>query len=293
MMKTPVVLSAPRPAPSFTPIFVAIDRGFLAAEGLEPTLTFERKEQDLISGEVDFLVGRLGHIEFLKGLDIRMICGLASEGGSHVLVARPGIRSVHDLKEVTVAAEQNVMELRAILAHYGVDLDRSGIKTPLIKGSHPKQYEAMKQGVGDGAMLGAPWWIYAVRDGYQNMGSGSEFGEELPHLVIYVTAEKIARHPDQVMGFVRAMVKSMKYCRDHIPETLDTVVRYSHSWGVDNPEIARMVYDVFVPNWSAEVDMPATANLLRKESEKLGKPIPKVDSFVDSRFLGEALRELG
>ena len=142
-------------------------------------------------------------------------------------------------------------------------------------------------------MLGAPWWIYAVRDGYQNMGSGSEFGEELPHLVIYVTAEKIARHPDQVMGFVRAMVKSMKYCRDHIPETLDTVVRYSHSWGVDNPEIARMVYDVFVPNWSAEVDMPATANLLRKESEKLGKPIPKVDSFVDSRFLGEALRELG
>jgi ABC-type nitrate/sulfonate/bicarbonate transport system substrate-binding protein len=272
-------------------MYVAIDRGFLAAEGLEPAMVYEKAEKDLVSGEVDFLLGRLGHIEFLKGMDIRLVCGLAREGGSHVLVARPEIQSVHDLKEVTVAAEQNVLELRAILAHHGIDLDRSGIKTPLIKGSHPKQYEAMKQGVGDGAMLGAPWWIYAVRDGYRNMGSGSEHGEELPHLVIYVTADKIARHPDQVNGFVRAMVKSMKYCREHIPETLETIVRYSRPWGVDNPEIAKMVYDVFVPNWSAEVDMAAAAKLLQQEREKLGKPARSISDFVDARFLEEAMKD--
>jgi ABC-type nitrate/sulfonate/bicarbonate transport system substrate-binding protein len=272
-------------------MYVAIDRGFLAAEGLEPVMVYEKAEKDLISGEVDFLLGRLGHIEFLKGMEIRLVCGLATEGGSHVLVARPGIRSAHDLKEVTVAAEQNVMELRAILAHHGVDLDRSNIKTPLIQGSHPKQYEAMKQGTGDGAMLGAPWWIYAVREGYQNMGSGSEHGEELPHLVIYVTAQKIARRPEQVNGFVKAMVKSMQYCRDHVPETLETIVRYSRPWGVDNLEIAKMVYDVFIPNWSASIDLPATTRLLRRASGDLKRPMPPVSGFVESRFLEAAMSE--
>lgn len=291
-MGTPIVFSVPRPAPSFTPAFVAVDRGFLSAEGLDATVKYECKEPDLISGEVDFLVGRLGHVEFLKGVDIRLICGLASEGGSHVLVARSEIRSARDLREVTVAAEQNVLELRAILAHHGVDLDRSGIKTPVIEGSHPKQYEALKRGVGDGAMLGAPWWIYAVKEGYKNMGSGSEFGEELPHLVIYAAGKKVAQHPDQVKGFVMAMVKSMKYCREHVPGTLDTVVRYSGRWGVDNLEIAKMVYDIFVPHWSADVDVPATTELLRGASEKLGKPAPPLGDFADLRFLEAALREL-
>jgi ABC-type nitrate/sulfonate/bicarbonate transport system substrate-binding protein len=174
-----------------------------------------------------------------------------------------------------------------------VDLDRSGIKTPIIEGSHPKQYEALKRGVGDGAMLGAPWWIYAIRDGYKNMGSGSEYGEDLPHLVIYAAAEKIVRQPDQTRGFVTAMVKSMEYCRKNVPATLETVMRYSGQWGVDNVEIARMVYDVFVPNWSAEIDIAAAARLLEHASHKLGKPTPPLESFVDLSFLREAQREVG
>jgi hypothetical protein len=51
-----------------------------------------------------------------------------------------------------------------------------------------------------------------------------------------------------------------------------------------------MVYDVFVPNWSAEVDMAAAAKLLQQESEKLGKPALNVESFVEGRFLEENLR---
>ncbi len=291
-MAVSITVSVPRPAPSFAPAFVAIDRNFLSKEGLSATLTHEGKEEDLISGEVDFLVGRLGHIEFMKGVDLRMICGLSTEGGSHVLVVRSEFDSVKQLREVTVAAEENVMELRNILAHYGVDLDSSGIKTPLIEGSHPKQFEAMKRGVGDGAMLGAPWWLYAVKEGYKNMGSGSEYGEGLPQLSIYVAAAKIAQYPDQVRGFVRAFVKSMKYCHENVTGTLETIVRYSDVWGVDNLEVAKMVYDIFIPHWSAEVDIDATAKLLGGASQKLGKEAPPGKSFLDLRFLKEALSEI-
>jgi len=290
-MAVSITVSVPRPAPSFAPAFVAIDRGFLSSEGLTATLTHSRKEKDLISGEVDFLVGRLGHIEFLKGVEVRMICGLSTEGGSHVLVVRSEIASVDQLREVTVAAEENVMELRNILAHYGVDLDSSGIKTPLIEGSHPKQFEAMKRGVGDGAMLGAPWWVYAVKEGYKNMGSGSEYGEGLPQLSIYVAAAKIARCPDQVRGFVRALVRSMKYCQENVTGTLETIMRYSGTWGVDNLEVAKIVYDIFIPHWSAEVDEGAMAKMLEGASQKLGKTAIPGNGFLDLRFLKEALSE--
>ena len=43
-----------------------------------------------------------------------------------MLVVRPEIDHVKNLKHVLVAAEENVFELRNILAHYGVDLDSSG-----------------------------------------------------------------------------------------------------------------------------------------------------------------------
>jgi len=152
----------------------------------------------LLSGEVDFLGNDMGHVEFVRGADIRRVCGHSTRGGEHVLVTISEISAVEHLKEVTVGGEENVIELRNILAHYGVDLEKSVIKTTAIEGSHPAQFEALKRGVGDGAMLGTPWWLYALKIGFQNMGSSADYGPGLPTSGISVTAEKITRHPEQV-----------------------------------------------------------------------------------------------
>lgn len=292
-MGTPVVLSTPRPAPSFTPMFVAIDGGFLAEEALDATIKYNVGVEGLLRGEIDFLGTGHGLSAFLKGSDIRLICGHSTQGGAHVLVVRPHIESVRQLKSVTVAAEENVMELRNIMAHYGIDLDKSGIETPTIEGSHPKQFEALKRGVGDGAMLGAPWWIYAVKEGYKKMGDGAEDSPRLPTNAIFATAEKIAKHPEQVRGFVRGYVKSNHYCRENVRGTLQTMLKYSREWGVDNPEIAKTVYDIFAPYWSAEVDITKVDQLIKLTSEKMGKPAVPPERFAELRFLQEALRELG
>lgn len=290
-MATSIIISGPRPAPSFTPMFVAIDRGFLDEEQLDATIKYNVGVKALVSGEVDFLGNDLGHVDFLNGADIRRVCGHSNSGGEHVLVMRPEFDSVEQLKEVTVGAEQNVIELRHILSHYGLNLETSGITTTLIEGSHPRQFEALKRGIGDGAMLGTPWWIYAVKEGYKNMGSGAEYGPGLPTSGISVTAEKIAKNPKLVGGFVKAYVKSMRYCQENMMGTLETMLKYSGEWGVDNLETARMVYDSKAPHWSAEVDIEAVAELLKQTSEKLGKePVP-VENFLDLRFLEEALHE--
>src|SRR5262245_11923390 len=291
-MATPVTLSGPRPAPSFTPLFVAIDRGFLAEEGLDPSIKYHVGVQGLLTGEIDFLGNDMGHIEFVKGANIRKICGHSARGGEHVLVVRPGIESLSDLKDVLVAGDENIIELKNILAHYGVDLEKSNIKTTFIDGSHPKQFEALQKGMGDGATLGTPWWIYAVKEGYKNMGSGNEFGPGLPTSGITVAAEKIAKHPDQVRGFVRAYVKTMKYCRENLDGTLETMMKYCGEWGVDSREIAKVVYDIKGPYWSVDVDVEGVAKLLELTSKKFGRPPARVEDFLDLRFLKEAVQDL-
>jgi len=291
-MATSITLSAPRPAPSFTPLFVAMDRGFLAEEGLDADIKYHVGVKGLLSGEIDFLGNDMGHVEFVKGADIRRICGHSSRGGEHVLVIRPGIESVAHLKDVLVAGDENVIELRNILAGHGVDLDSSDIKTTFIDGSHPKQFEALQKGIGDSAMLGTPWWLYAVKEGYKNMGSGGDYGPGLPTSGISVTAEKIAKHPEQVRGFVRAYVKTMKYCRENIDGTLETMIKYCADWGVENVEMAKMVYDIKGPYWSVDVDVPGVEKLLKLTGEKMGKPAAPAEKFLALDFLKDAVRAL-
>jgi len=156
-MVTSITVSAPRPAPSFTPLFVALDRGLWAEEGLEGTIRYRLGVEGLHSGEVDILATGNAHVHFLNGAEIKMVCGHTARSGAHVLMVRSEIASVRDLKNVSVSGEENISELRDLLAHHRVDLDQSGIQTIQIDGGHPKQYEALKRGVGDGAMLGAPW----------------------------------------------------------------------------------------------------------------------------------------
>jgi hypothetical protein len=92
-MATHITLSAPRPAPSFTPLFVAMDK-FLSEEGLEADIKYHVGVQGLLTGEIDFLGNDMGHVEFVKGATVKKICGHSTRGGEHVLVVRPGVESV-------------------------------------------------------------------------------------------------------------------------------------------------------------------------------------------------------
>ena len=52
-----------------------------------------------------------------------------------------------------------------------------------------------------------------------------------------------------------------------------------------------MVYDAKAPYWSPEVNAEDVAKLLKLTAEKLGKPAPSAQDFLDLRFLKEALRD--
>ena len=295
-MATPVVMGAPRPAPFFTPLFVAIDKGFLAEEGLDGSMRYLMSLEGLERGEIDFLSGGSAYRHFLNGADIRMVCGLSVRETSHVLMVRPEVESVDRLEHVLLPGssgrqgERFVDELRSILAMNGCDLDQSKIDTQHIAGSHKEQWDLLKQGVGDAATLGAPWWFFAAKEGYRNLGNEGDYNPSPSGSGIYVTPEKIAQSPEVVEGFVRAYARSMRYCLENVEGTMETMMKYSREWGVDNPEIARQAYDEVAPYWRLEVDVAEMEEGARRAAAKMGQPPISVDSFLDLSFLDRALQ---
>ena len=80
-MATRVVISAPRPPPFFAPLFVAIERGFLAEQGIERVIRYQAGLKEMVEGEVDFASGMAAYKSFLTGMPVRQIAGISSRGG--------------------------------------------------------------------------------------------------------------------------------------------------------------------------------------------------------------------
>lgn len=294
-MATPITVAAPRPAPSFTPLFVAIDRGFLAEEGLDATVEFGVRHERLVKGEVDYMATAVGRGRILEPWGAKLICQHSTRATGHTLVVRPEVGSAERLGLVVMTGGEDSgldRELKSILAQHGVAFDQADIALRRVEGGHPDQYKALKAGIGDGAPLGAPWWIFLVKDGYVNLGCEADYGPGLGCNGVHVTPQKIATDPEQVQAFVRAYVRAIRYCHENVEGTIETMLRCSADWGVDSPEIAHEAYKVLSPYWSPDIDLGVIERLLDRTAEQVGKPREPLDSVVDVRFLRNALATL-
>lgn len=298
-MATRVVISAPRPAPFFAPIFVAIDKGFLAEQGIDGVIRYQAGLAELVAGEVDFAAGMAAYKQFLNGLPVRQIAGLSARESSHVLMARGTFESAEELEHILLPGggasgsqnERFVTELTNILAIHGIQLEASDIRTQAVPGSHKEQWQMLQEGIGDAATLGAPWSTIAAKHGYRNFGHESNYSPSPSGAGIYVSRETIRRDPALVRAFVRAFARSMRYCQENVQGTLETLLRYSAEWGVDSEEVAKQAYDEVAPFWRLEPDPGVLEKAMRTLCDRAGRPAVPVSEFLDLRFLREALAE--
>jgi len=296
-MATRVVISAPRPAPFFAPFFVAIEKGFLAEQGIDGEIRYGAGLDAMVKGEVDFVGSMSAYKYFLDGMPVRQICGISSRESSHVLMARPGFESPEELEHILLPggnpgpqAERFVTELSNILMIHGINLEESEIQTQNIAGSHKEQWQMLQEGIGDAATLGAPWSGIAKQQGFRNLGHESNYSPSPSGAGLYASPELIARDPALVRAFVRAFVRSMQYCQENAQGTLETLQKWSKEWGVESPEIAKDAYDEVSPYWRLEVDKGVLDKAMRQICDRRGIPQVPVQDFLMTTFLEEALQ---
>jgi ABC-type nitrate/sulfonate/bicarbonate transport system substrate-binding protein len=295
-VSTQITVSVPRPAPFFAPIFVAIDKGFFAAEGIEANLRFQTSVEQLMRREVDFAFGSAVYNSMVDSSPATLICGHSTRETSHVLMIRPGVDTVDRLEHVLLPGDAGprgqrfVSELRNILGANGLDFDQAEISTQNVPGSHKEQWQMLQEGIGDAATLGAPWFFFAAKQGYTNAGHEPDYSPGVTGSSIYAHPDRVAQDPSLVQAFIRAYVRSMRYCQQNVPGTLETLMKFSHEWGVTDEEIAQAAYDDVSSYWKLEIDVDALTRMSQEVSVQRGLPPIDMNRSLDLSFLTQALR---
>ncbi len=295
-MATNVVISAPRPAPFFTPFFVAIEKGFLAEQGINGVLRYKAGIAEMVKGEVTFATGMSAYKTFLNGTPVRQLASISSRESSRVLMAGPHIVDVSQLEHILIPGgvgphvDRFITELTNILAIHDINLEEAEIATQGVEGSHKEQWQMLQEGIGDAATLGAPWSQIAARAGYRNLGHESNYAPSPSGAGLYTSPDTIAKDPGLVRAFVTAYVRAMRYCQENVAGTVEVMLKYCQEWGVTSEDIAKGAYDEVAPYWRLEVDQAILDRAMRSVCDRLGIPHVPVTDFLDTRFLTEALQ---
>ncbi len=205
------------------PVWIALDKGFFAKEGLdvshEVTRGSEAVMQGIMTGKYQFGSAALDNtIAYVEGqgdvkidnFDLVAIMGVHS--GMSRIVARPEIKSLKDIKGQTVAVD-------AANSGYGLVmfkiLELNGLKRDdykvLAVGSGPNRMTALKDNKAVAAAVSPPEDTKAKQDGYNVLADATEIIGSYQGSAYVVSRAWAKAHEKEVLAFIRAIVAASDY----------------------------------------------------------------------------------
>lgn len=202
------------------PLYIGIDQDFFAVENLAIDIVFVRSSasvvQQVAAGSLD--LGDTGTLDPVRaidqGADVAILCIQASPS-PYGLLAKPGIKSVHDLKGKLIA----VGDITDIARDYlddilvGNGMADSDID-PLPSTSTAARLAAIESGAAVAGMLSAPALFRAQSDGFVLLALASDYGKSFPFEAISVNRSWAASHPDDAKRFLAVQTKSVAWLYD-------------------------------------------------------------------------------
>ena len=232
------------------PLWIAIDRGFFAKEGLTVTLASTKgaipQMQDTMAGKYQiastamdnlagFAEGQSG-VEPPPGFDIVALAGVHS--GTNYVIARPEIKSFSDIKGKVVSVD-------ALQSGYGFVLYRvledHGLKLNvdyrvIAVGSGPGRLESMKAGTSVAAVLSAPNDLEAKSLGFNNLGDTVE-AIRAYQATTYAARRSWARdHQQEALAFLRATIAASDFIFSNRNDSIAALRQHLKSLSADQAD---------------------------------------------------------
>lgn len=212
------------------PTEIAKRKGFYKEEGLEVRKVVMRTglhPASLLAGELDYTtVGGIIIRSALQGMPAKMVMGFFDKP-LHMLIGRPGIQKVTDLKGKKIAVSSfgstpHVL-LREALKKEGMNPDRD--VTILTVGGSSDRLAALRAGFVDATPLDLAYIDRTEKLGFRNI---LYFGGvvDLPLGGLAATKEKIEKDPDQVRRVIKGTLKGIRFYKNNKQETLDIMRSY-------------------------------------------------------------------
>jgi ABC-type nitrate/sulfonate/bicarbonate transport system substrate-binding protein len=202
------------------PSYVAIEKGFFAAEGLKPDSVFAQSNalviQQLATGAINFstnsgMVDPIRAIE--KGVPLAII-RLEVQIPPYSLLAKPTIKSMKELKDkiVSVGGAKDITRIyvERMLEAHGV---KPGEFDMTFAGATSARFAALQAGAVDAAILTPPFNFHAQSAGFTRLGDTIEY-TDMPFAGIGVNMTWAQANKAAVEKVIRIYTRSIGWLYD-------------------------------------------------------------------------------
>ena len=262
------------PGATYLPVYLAVDDGLLAKEGLQPELVEFRGGADLIkalvAGSVD--VGIVGLAEVTAGIDAGQPLK-AFYGGFNVpdfdWYATGSVKTWAQAKGKRIGVTQygttTDFLTRYALSSQGIDPVRDA---QVIQAGPPTtRLAAMEAGQLDVAIFSAPEKFVAADRGYTRVYSQKDLMEDYPYHVFVATEPFLAANPATVQSVLRAHVSGLRLARRDRAHSEAALVKRLQL----DPKYAARTYDDVMPYLFEDGRLPKALDLFFDIGIKSGR----------------------
>lgn len=270
-------------------------RGFFQEEGLQAELIRIRSAvalPALTSGEIDYhTVVSPAVAAALRGIPVRVVACF-TPGLTTAIIARPEIKTIHDLKGKTIGLNSigGGLEstVRMMLKHYGIDPDKD-VKF-LATGPIATRFAALKQGLTVATAGSTPVDYLGKKMGYVVLARAYDLFS-YPNTGLVASIKKIKENPDQLKRVIKAGIKANRYLHQNRDGTIQAMMQ----WMKIDKDTATATYDGSAKSFNDDGSVSEAGLRLAIDEAKKAANISREVAFsevADFAVLREAQREM-
>ncbi len=274
------------------PTEISKRKGFYREEGLEVRKVAIRtglQVAALLAGELDYstVTGTVMRAS-IQGMPLKTVMGWFDRP-LHILVGRPHIKKITDLKGKRVAVSSFGSTPHVILkeafTRYGMDPDRDVVV--LAIGGSSDRLAALMAGTVDATPLDVAYIDRTEKLGFTNV---LYFGDVVNLRLggFATTVKKIETNPDQIMRVIRATLKGVRFMKDNKPETLAIMRDYLKVSEAYGERVYQFALRSLNPDGTVAKESMENEIRLAKEQLKIKEDIPE-SKVADWRLIKEVL----
>ncbi len=286
------------------PSYVAMDRGFFKAEGLDASLVeLDAKIQvtAVLSGNLDCApIPSGGAQAALSGAKITYIVGQSLKS-QWTVVTRSDIGKVQDLKGLMIGyghpGSSDYDEIQAVL-HRFFQMDAGKDYKVIAFQGQPERIAALVNNNIQAAGLTVPHAAVAAQAGLKVL---LRTGDYIPRAggTIWCAADFLQKNPETVKKIIRAIAEAVTYFRDNKQGSI-AVLRH-HIGSIQSDAEAGLIWNQVHNTFGAEVPKDLFREIF--ESRRLtmiaarqwpeDRPLPDPEGFLARDLLDPTLKEMG
>jgi NitT/TauT family transport system substrate-binding protein len=285
------------------PTYVAMDRGFFKAEGLDArfvALTGKAQVTAGLSGSLDFVpIPSGGSQAVLSGAEIRFVVG-ESLKSQWAIVARQEIAKPEDLKGKTVgygrAGAADYDEGATVLNRFFKLNVGKDYKVISFQGE-AERMAALINGDIQAALVSVPSVPRALDAGLKVL---LRTGDYIPRAggTVWTMKAYVDKNPETVKKFIRAVARGVTYFRDNKAGSIPILKEH---FGIQSDQEAGIVWDQLHNTFGAEIPKDLFREILESRRQTMiaanqwpkDKPLPDPEQFVLRDLLESTLKEMG